>query len=420
MTDRRRVGDGARDGQPVLRPAASPPRRLAVIGDLPHYRSAGMLYGLAPIVAQLERWANLFDEIVVCAPLSPGPPAPGFEPYPFPVEFEEVRAGGGNTRRAKLALVRRIPGWAWRTRRLARSVDAVYLRCPSNIAGVALLSTWRAVPYRCAGYAGVWRDYDGEPRPYRCQRRLLAGRFFDGPVSVYAPRDPARPKLAPFFSPSLDRRACNAAAPAVAATRARICGNGDAGPWRVIVVGRLTPNKNHAVAVEALHLLVDRGLDVSLDVVGEGPEAGRLQARAQQYELGDRVRFHGMVDHGEVLRLFAGSDLQLLTTRQEGYGKVLLEGMAAGVVPVLVESPLADEIAGSGRRAMVVDADDPAATADAVYSLVGDRDRWLSMVDAARDYAAARTLETYEVRVRQMLERGWKVNLVGRTPAHGR
>jgi glycosyltransferase involved in cell wall biosynthesis len=388
------------------------PRSIAVIGDMPHHRDAdGTLYGLAPVVAQLGRWAQLFDEIVLCGPLLAGAPPAGFVAYPFPVRLEKVPRSGGNTALAKLAMLPMIPRWAWTTRRVARSVDAVHLRCPCNIAGVAIFSTWRATAYRYAMYAGVWRGYDGEPRPYGWQRRLLASRWFGGPVSVYAPADPEHLHLEASFSPSHDDVQWHASMPVAAATRARVAGRDPAGPWRLIVVGRLTPNKNHRVVLDALRLLVDRGVDASLDLLGEGPEGPRLAEQARAAGMEDRVRFHGMVDHDAVMAQFAQADVQLLATRQEGYGKVLLEGMVQGVVPVFAGSPVADEIAGGGTRGIVVDADHPELVADAVSALIDDRERWLSMIDAARAYTATVSLEAFEARIRELLERQWEVPL---------
>lgn len=359
----------------------------------------------------MARWASLFDDVIMCGPLSRGPAPAGFSPYPFPVGFEELAPGGGNTRRAKLAMVRRIPGWAWRTRALARSVDAVYLRCPSNVGAVAAVATGGRTRYRCATYAGVWRDYPQEPRPYRYQRRLLSGRFFEGPVGVFAPRDPGAPRLEPLFSPSHDEREWRQRAPLADAVRARIAGVDRSGPWRLITVGRLTPNKNHTVALAATRLLVDRGFEVSIDVVGDGPERQRLEAESRSSGIADRVRFHGMVDHSRVLTLLAEADLQVLTTRQEGYGKVLLEGMVVGLVPILTDSPMADDISGHGTRGEVVRADLPNEVADAVESLIADRGRWSSMADEARRYAGTHTLEAYGARVREMLEHHWRVEL---------
>ena len=393
------------------------PRTIAVIGDMPHHRGAdGRLYGLEPVVAQLDRWADLFDKVVLCGPLLEGPPPSGFAAYADPsIELVTVRRAGGNTLAAKLAMIPRIPAWAWRTRQVARSVDAVHLRCPCNIGLVAIFSTWRAVRYRYALYAGVWRSYQGEPRFFRYQRELLGSRWFDGPVSVYATADPSRPHLEPFYSPSYSRAEWEAAGPAVAAKRAHIAARDRTGPWRLVVVGRLTPNKNQQATITVLAGLVEAGLDATLDVVGDGPELARIEALAAELGVADRVRFHGMVDLGAVLDAFAAADLQLLTTKQEGYGKVLLEGMVHGVVPIFSHSPVADEIAGHGSRGIVIEPEHPQELVDAVLGLVDHRERWLAMIDDARAATGRLTLDDFEDRVRDMLERQWGVTL----PGHG-
>lgn len=328
------------------------------------------------------------------------------------MRFEPIAGGGGNTRRAKAGLLLRLPGWLRRTRQVARSVDAVVLRCPSNVAGVALVSTWRAVPHRAGVYAAAWEDYPGQPRPYRLQRRILASRWFEGPTLIYGPGSVER-RLEPSFSPSYDRATWHAAEPAAVAVAARIAGGAPTGPWRLVAVGRLTPNKNQVVALEALALLVARGVDVHLEVIGTGPQRPVLEAHAQRLGIADRVAFRGELDHHEVLERLAAADLQLLPTRHEGYGKVLLEGMVFGVVPVLAEGPAAAEIAGDGRRGVVVDPTRPVAFADAVAALVADRPRWHAMAAEARAYAGRLAIESYEARVRDVLERHWGVRLRG-------
>lgn len=388
--------------------------RLAFVSDLPHHRADGVVYGLTPVVEQLRHWAHLVDELVVCGTLLPGAPPEGASPLPEGVAFVAIRAGGGNTRRAKLGLLVRLPGWALETRRIARSVDAVALRCPANVAAVGLFSTWRATAHRVAIYAGAWRTYPGEPRPYRWQRVVLRSRLFGGPVLVYA--DDPGPGLEASFSPSHDRRGWEAAERAAEALVERIGERPRSGPWRLVVAGRLTPNKNQVVAIEALALLVAEGLDVHLEVIGEGPRRGDLERRARELGVADRVRFLGEVAHDEVLERFAEADLQLLPTRGEGYGKVLLEGMVVGVVPVFADGPAAGSIGGDGRRGIAVLADRPDRFAAAVASLVEDRARWISMAVAARAYAGTRTLEAYEGNLREVLERRWGVEL---RPARG-
>jgi glycosyltransferase involved in cell wall biosynthesis len=394
--------------------------RLAVIGDTQHYRDAsGSLCALEPVVNQLDRWAELFDEVVVCAPLCDGPPPKGFAPYRSPkFRIEPIPQGGGNDLRSKLAMLRLIIPWARATRRVARSVDAVHLRCPCNVGLVAIVSTWRAVPRRYAMYAGVWHDYAGEPRFFRLQRKLLGSRWFGGPVSVYGDRNLGQPHLEPFFSPSFSLDDWRAAAPTAEATVARIADAQLDGPWRLVTVGRLTPNKNQETIVRALPEMVAKGLDVQLSVIGEGPCRPRLESLAGELGVADRTTFRGPLDHGEVMAAFADADLNLLSTRQEGYGKVLLEGMVHGTVPVMAESPAAAEISGSGARGVVFPADDADQLARAVVDLVGDRPRWARMAEAGRAYAATVTLEAFQERVHDMLERHWGVDLP-ESPAGG-
>lgn len=387
--------------------------RLAVIGDTQHYRDAqGRLCALEPVVNQLDRWARLFDEVVLCAPLDPGPPPAGFAPYRSAnLSIRPLRKAGGNSMMAKLGLLAHVGPWALETRRVARSVDAVHLRCPCNIGLVAILSTKGAVRYRYAMYAGVWQHYHGEPRFFGLQRRLLASRWFGGPVSVYASRQLDRPHLEPFFSPSFGLAEWEAAAAGVAEKVAALREGRRGSPWQLVTVGRLTANKNQQAAVRSLPGVLAAGHDAVLTVYGDGPERPRLESLARELGVGDRVRFRGAVDHGEVMSAFASADLNLLTTRQEGFGKVLLEGMVHGAVPVFAASPVAGEISGGGTRGSVVPPDDPDRIAAAVSELLADPDRLAGMVEEARAYTREMTLDAFEDRVREMLERQWGVRL---------
>ncbi len=387
--------------------------RLAVIGDTQHYRDdQGQLCALEPVVNQLDRWARLFDEVVICAPLDPGPPPAGFAPYRSTnLTIEPVRKGGGNSLWKKVGMVRYLGHWAWTTRRVARSVDGVHLRCPCNIAFVAILSTLGTGAHRYAMYAGVWHGYAGEPTSYRMQRWLLSRRWFGGPVSVYADRDQQRPHLEPLFSPSFTLEDWERATPVADAKVDRIRGRSAGDPVALVSVGRLTPNKNQRTIVAALPGIVSAGVDARLDLYGDGPTRNELETLATGLGVADRVRFHGSVTHGEVMSAFASADLNLLSTRQEGYGKVLLEGMVHATVPIFGTSPVSGEISGGGRRGLVFEPDDVAALVDHVVGLVGDPQRWADMAVAAREYSTLVSLETFQDQVQGMLERHWGVEL---------
>ena len=165
----------------------------------------------------------------------------------------------------------------------------------------------------------------------------------------------------------------------------------------------VVPNLAEAVAAA--------GLDVHLDVYGDGPCYGELVALAAELGIEDRVTFHGSVSHPTIMAAFAAADLNLLSTRQEGFGKVLVEGMVHATLPVFAESPASEEISGGSTRGLVFDADDSGELAAHVLALAADRDRWATMAAAAREFGREVTLDRFADRVREMLEHHWSVRL---------
>lgn len=105
-------------------------------------------------------------------------------------------------------------------------------------------------------------------------------------------------------------------------------------PIRLITVGRLTPAKDPLTILAALGILVSRGFDLHLDVVGDvlasGDEAYRRRVE-EQIEVGglrERVVLHGAVPYREIAPLYQRSTLLVSASRTGSIDKVVLEAMA--------------------------------------------------------------------------------------------
>jgi glycosyltransferase involved in cell wall biosynthesis len=113
-------------------------------------------------------------------------------------------------------------------------------------------------------------------------------------------------------------------------------GERPAAPARLLAVGRLTPSKDPLTLVEATRLLVARGRDVHLDLVGGGLAAGdaaygeRVRAGIAAAGLGERVSLHGSVPYRDVPALYRRSTLLVSASRTGSVDKVVLEAMACG------------------------------------------------------------------------------------------
>ena len=128
---------------------------------------------------------------------------------------------------------------------------------------------------------------------------------------------------------------------------------------------------------KGLHILLRAlpELDATLVIVGAGPEGPRLQARAGELRIADRVAFVGRVPDEELPNYYQAADVFVLAShlRAEAFGGVLLEAMAAGLPLVTTEIGTAtSEVNQHGRTGFVVPPDDPAALARALKVLLAD------------------------------------------------
>ena len=132
--------------------------------------------------------------------------------------------------------------------------------------------------------------------------------------------------------------------------------------------GRLTAQKSLEVALEA----VAQSDGVRLLVAGEGDERPRLERRAQELGLGDRVRFLGAQPRSRVVELLAAADAMILSSSWENFPHTVVESLAAGTPVVATATGGVAEVVEDGVNGLLVPAGDPAALAQAVRRYFGD------------------------------------------------
>lgn len=95
-------------------------------------------------------------------------------------------------------------------------------------------------------------------------------------------------------------------------------------------VGRLVKIKDHATLLKAAALLLHRGVDVRVLLVGAGPEMAALQQQVKETEgLSDRVVFVGACER--IPEMLNAMDIFVLSSLGEGMSNTLLEAMACAL-----------------------------------------------------------------------------------------
>ena len=107
-------------------------------------------------------------------------------------------------------------------------------------------------------------------------------------------------------------------------------------PLRACFIGRLVPYKGPDMLLEAAKSLISDG-KLEVDFIGDGPMRTALGEQVKSLAAPDAVRFHGNVSHGQVQDLAGECDILAFPSIREFGGAVILEAMALGVVPVVVD-----------------------------------------------------------------------------------
>ncbi len=146
---------------------------------------------------------------------------------------------------------------------------------------------------------------------------------------------------------------------------------------RLLAVGRLAPQKGFHVLLEALADLRAEGHEVSLALVGSGPEEASLRRRARQLGVEGHVEMLGAVGQDEMPAHYARADVFCLPSFAEGVPVVLMEAMASGRPVVASAVAGVPELVEDGVSGYLVPAGNAAALAGAIARLaVSPELRW--------------------------------------------
>lgn len=140
-------------------------------------------------------------------------------------------------------------------------------------------------------------------------------------------------------------------------------------PPAILCVAHLYPRKDIGTLVEAAARM---RTPARVRIVGDGPERESLARACEQAGLGPRVVLRGHLSFEELAAEYRSADIFCLPSRQEGFGIVYLEAMAARLPIVAARVGATPEVVIDGETGLLVPPQDPDALARALDELTGN------------------------------------------------
>ncbi len=165
------------------------------------------------------------------------------------------------------------------------------------------------------------------------------------------------------------------------------------GHLRLLSIARLAWAKGHEDLLQATRILLDRGVQVHLRIVGDGPHRDAVAFCRRELQLTEHVDLVGNLAPAEVVSECARADVFVHTSISEGFCNAVLEAQAMELPVVCTDADGLPENVEHGRTGFVVPRRDPKSVADRIALLAGDNDLRARMGSAGR----ARVLERFNL-----------------------
>jgi glycosyltransferase involved in cell wall biosynthesis len=167
---------------------------------------------------------------------------------------------------------------------------------------------------------------------------------------------------------------------------ARTFNHSDIITYKLVSVGSLVDKKNQQFLVDILIDLLPLIPNCHIDVLGDGPNHGKIVEKIKKYNLQDKITLHGNVNNVE--EFLHNAHLYIHPATYEPFGLVLIEAMAAGLPCVCLDGRGNRDVIEHGKNGYIFKAQEPKQFAQTIQNLLSNPVKMQEMSNYAINYAA--------------------------------
>mgnify|MGYP003883136165 CR=1 FL=1 len=140
----------------------------------------------------------------------------------------------------------------------------------------------------------------------------------------------------------------------------------------VLWIGRLEPYKRADLVIDAMREVRASVPDARLVIVGTGSARAALEARVQQQNLDDCVRFTGFLSEDEKIAWIRRAAVLVQTSEKEGWGMTVIEANVCNTIAVASNVPGLRDSVRDGFSGLLFEYGDRAGLAAALVRVLSD------------------------------------------------
>lgn len=143
---------------------------------------------------------------------------------------------------------------------------------------------------------------------------------------------------------------------------------------QIVCVGRLHKIKGHEHLFRAIKILKNRSKEITVKLIGDGPEFENLKRLSKSLGIESNVIFAGRLLQSEVLDELARSKFSIVPSLDEAFGYVIIESFSVGTPVIASKVGGIPEILENGKEGILIPPSDPDKLATAIESMDENED----------------------------------------------
>lgn len=153
--------------------------------------------------------------------------------------------------------------------------------------------------------------------------------------------------------------------------------------FSLLYVGELVAKKRVDVLLHAIAKLVEQGLQVRADIIGDGPLKETLTELSTNLKISHSVHFHGGIVFENLPYFFSRANAFVFPSAREGFGNVFLEAMASRLPLITTAVGFAKDQVIDGKNGLLVPYGCIESLASAITRLLHDPDQTRELAENA-------------------------------------